>query len=74
MIIEDILFISWELFLTKVKELAIYGLYIMTTPKHKGLSNQHDTDWEVLCIDDTTLKATIKYVYKEEVNNGEEIQ
>jgi len=74
MIIEDILFISWELFLTKVKELAIYGLYIMTAPKHKGLSNQHDTDWEVLCIDDTTLKATIKYVYKEEVNNGEEIQ
>jgi len=68
MTIQDTLFISWEIFLAKVNELALYGLYILTAPRGKGLSNQHDTDWEVLCIDDTTLKASIKHFYKEEDN------
>lgn len=68
MTFQDILCISWEEFLKKVNELNKYGLYVMTVPKGKGLSNQYDTDWEVLCIDNTTLRAGIKYFYEEEQN------
>ena len=68
MSIDDTLFISWNVFLATVNQIKKYGMYIMTAPKAKGLSNQHDTDWEVLCIDDTTLKASIKYIYEEEEN------
>lgn len=64
--IDEILYLSWSVFLTTVNQIKKYGLYIVTVPKSCGLSNQYDTDWEVLCINETTLKATIKKIYNEE--------
>lgn len=68
--VDDIIIIDWDQFLRVVNSIEKYGLYIVTVPKLSGLSNQYDMDWEVLCIDETTLKATIKHIYKEEKNNG----
>ena len=67
------LLIDWNQFLRVVNLSGRYGLYIVTVPKLSGMSNQYDMDWEVLCINDTTLKATIKKIYnKEEQSDGEE--
>ena len=63
----DVFLISWKQFLTEVNNLGKYGKYILTAPKLCGLSNEYDQDWNVLCIDKNTLKATIiKTYYKEE--------
>lgn len=68
------LIIDWQQFLMVVNHLQKYGLYIVTVPKLSGMSNRFDMDWEVLCINETTLKATIKKVYnKEETSHGEEV-
>ena len=65
--IYDVFLISWKQFLTEVNNLGKYGKYILTAPKLCGLSNEYDQDWNVLCIDKNTLKATIiKTYYKEE--------
>ena len=67
------LLFDWTMFLKLVNKLGKYGLYIVTVPKLSGLSNEYDMDWEVLCIDDTTIKANIKKIYNEEdTNHGEE--
>ena len=59
--------ISWTQFLKKVNQIGKYGMYILTAPKLSGLSNEYDQIWSVLCINKTTLKATvIKTFYKEE--------
>ena len=64
---------DWNMFLKIVNKVNKYGLYIVTVPKLSGLSNQYDMDWEVLCINETTLKANIKKIYnEEETNHGEE--
>lgn len=69
---ENIL-IDWNQFLIIASHIGKYGKYIVTVPKLSGLSNRYDMDWEVLCINDTTIKATIKKIYKEEEqDNGEE--
>ena len=68
--VDDIIIIDWKQFLDVVNSIERYGLYIVTVPKLSGLSNKYDMDWEVLCINKTTLKATIKHIYKEEKNNG----
>ncbi len=73
MTFEGILLIDWTQFLKTVNMLYKYGTYIVTVPKLLGLSNQYDTEWEVLCNNETTLKATIKKIYnEEEENHGEE--
>lgn len=67
------LVLDWTQFLMVVNHLQKYGLYIVTVPKLSGLSNRYDMDWEVLCIDSTTLKANVKKIYnEEEQNNGKE--
>ena len=67
------IYMSWYIFLDKVNELKKYGLYIVTIPKMSYLSNQYDMDWEVLCINSETLKASIKKIYnEEEKDNGKE--
>ena len=66
--------LDWNQFLNVVNHLQKHGLYIVTVPKLSGLSNKYDMDWEVLCINETTLKANIKKIYnEEEQNNGKEI-
>ena len=68
---ENELSFSWTVFLSTVNRLQKYGLYIITVPKLCGLSNQYDMDWEVLCINETTLKANILKIYnEEETKNG----
>lgn len=63
--------IGWNHFLNIVNDIKKYGLYIVTVPKATGLVNQYDTEWEVLCTNKTTLKASIKKIYnKEETENG----
>lgn len=57
---------DWKIFLETVNKISKYGLYIVTVPKAIGLSNKYDMDWEVLCINETTLKADIKKIYNEE--------
>ena len=70
---DGMLLFDWNTFLKVVNRIQKYGLYIVTVPKLSGLSNQYDMDWEVLCIDETTLKANIKKIYNEEdVNHGKE--
>ena len=70
---DDVLILDWGHFLDVVNHLKKYGLYIVTVPKESGLCNQYDMDWEVLCIDENTLKANIKKIYnEEEMNNGSE--
>lgn len=64
--VDDIFIISWKQFLVEVNELMLYGLYILTAPKLCGLSNKYDQDWEVLCINKTTLKANIMKTYLKE--------
>ena len=67
------LYVDWNRFLKKVNDLKKYGLYIVTVPKLTGLSNQYDMDWEVICTDSKTLKASMKKIYnEEEKDNGEE--
>lgn len=61
---------TWTRFLDVVNLLKQHGKYILTIPKLSGLSNQYDMDWEVLCINETTLKANMKKIYKEEEDNG----
>ena len=63
---DDVLVISWDKFLVEVNELMLYGLYILTAPKLTGLSNEYDQDWEVLCMNKTTLKANIIKTYFKE--------
>lgn len=71
--IDGMLLFDWNLFLKVVNIVQKYGLYIVTVPKLCGMSNQYDMDWEVLCIDETTLKANIKKIYNEEdESHGEE--
>ena len=65
-IVDDTFIISWKQFLVEVNELMLYGLYILTAPKLCGLSNKYDQDWEVLCINKTTLKANIMKTYLKE--------
>lgn len=70
---EDVMVVDWSHFLTAVNALQKYGTYIVTVPKLSGLSNQYDTEWTVLCINETTLKAHISKIYnEEEEDNGEE--
>ena len=64
--VNDTFIISWKQFLVEVNELMLYGLYILTAPKLCGLSNKYDQDWEVLCINKTTLKANIMKTYLKE--------
>ena len=64
--VNDTFIISWKQFLVEVNELMLYGLYILTAPKLCGLSNKYDQDWEVLCINKTTLKASIMKTYLKE--------
>lgn len=64
--VDDTFIISWKQFLVEVNELMLYGLYILTAPKLCGLSNKYDQDWEVLCINKTTLKANIMKTYLKE--------
>ena len=63
---ENILSVTWTQFLIKVNELQKYGLYRVIVPKLSGLSDKYDMEWEVLCINETTLKASIKTIYNEE--------
>ena len=71
---DDVLLVDWNNFLTVVNRIQKYGLYIVTVPKLSGLSNRFDMDWEVLCINKTTIKATVKKIYnEEEEDNGKEI-
>ena len=70
---ENQLFIDWTQFLKVVNSFEKYGLYVVTVPKMSGLSNRYDMDWEVLCIDKTTLKANIKKIYNEEEEKDGEI-
>lgn len=68
----DELIIDWNQFLMVADYFQKYGLYIVTVPKLSGLSNKYDMDWEVLCINKTTIKANIKKIYnEEEQSNGE---
>lgn len=60
------LIFDWTIFFKVVNKIQKYGLYIVTVPKLSGLSNQYCMDWEVLCINDTTLKTNIKKIYNEE--------
>lgn len=64
--VNDTFIISWKQFLVEVNELMLYGLYILTAPKLCGLSNKYCQDWEVLCINKTTLKANIIKTYLKE--------
>ena len=63
---DGVFVISWKQFLAEVNELMLYGLYILTAPKCTGLSNKYDQDWEVLCINKTTLKANIMKTFLKE--------
>ena len=63
---DGVFVITWQQFLAEVNELMLYGLYILTAPKLCGLSNKYDQDWEVLCINKTTLKANIMKTYLKE--------
>lgn len=64
------LFVDWNQFLRIVNDIQKHGLYIVTVPKLSGLSDKYDMDWEVLCINKTTLKANIKKIYNEEENKN----
>lgn len=64
--IDGILTVDWTQFLIKINELQNYGLYRVTVPKLSGLSDRYDMKWEVLCINETTLKASIRTIYNEE--------
>lgn len=63
---DGVFIITWQQFLVEVNELMLYGLYILTAPKFCGLSNKYGQDWEVLCINKTTLKANIMKTYLKE--------
>jgi hypothetical protein len=70
---DGVFLFDWTIFLNIVNKVQKYGLYDVTVPKLSGLSNQYDTNWEVLCTNKTTLKASIKKIYNEEdTNYGEE--
>lgn len=64
MMIDGMLYISWYLFSDYVNETRRYGLYKMTVPKLCGCSNEYCTEWAVLCLKATTLKATITKIYE----------
>jgi len=64
--LENTLLMSWSQFLSKVNNLQKYGLYRVIVPKLSGLSDKYDMEWEVLCINETTLKANIRTIYNEE--------
>ena len=66
MTIYGVLVIDWSHFLEIVNSINKYGLYIVTVPKLSGLSSRYAMDWEVLCINKNTIKATTKKIYKEE--------
>ena len=66
MSIDGILLVDWEQFLKTVNESHRYGLYTVTVPKLSGMSDRYDMDWNVLCINENTVKATIKKVYNKE--------
>lgn len=63
---DGMVIIDWSNFLAAVNKIERYGIYTVTVPKLSGLSNQYDMDWEVLCINDVTLKANIQKIYNEE--------
>lgn len=59
--------ISWKQFSVEVSEIMLYGIYILTAPPEVGLSARITEDWEVRCINSTTLKARVlKSYHKEE--------
>ena len=71
LIFEDILYVTWERFLKVVNKTERYGMYVVSIPRLSGMSTKYDMDWEVLCLTETTLKASIKKIYlKEDDVNG----
>lgn len=66
MSMDGVLYLSWEVFQEVVEKYKLYGLYILTAPRAQGLSNKYDEDWEVLCLQKHTLKATVIKTYYEE--------
>lgn len=66
MSIDGVLLVDWEQFLKTANKSRRYGLYTVTVPKLSGMSDRYDMDWNVLCINKNTIKATIKKVYNEE--------
>lgn len=64
---DGVFVISWKQFSVEVSEIMLYGIYILTAPPDAGLSARLTEDWQVRCINSTTLKARVlKSYHKEE--------